>query len=95
MADQVSWFLVDHGWEVVDATGKRVGEVREIVGDTGKDIFNGLAVGTGLLKRPRYVPSEAVGVIEEGRVHLTISEAEFDRLEEHAEVPPSEQFRAP
>ena len=94
MPDPVSWFVIERGWEVVDAQGNRVGDVREIVGDSGKDIFNGLAVGTGLLKRPRYVPSERVGLIEEGRVHLTILNDAFDRLEEHEDVPPSEQFRA-
>ena len=93
MADRVSWLLIEHGWEVVAADGERVGDVREIIGDTGKDIFNGLAVATGLLKRPRYVPAEAVGAIEEGRVHLTIGRHAFDGLDEHEDVPPSEQFR--
>jgi hypothetical protein len=95
MGDRVSWFVVEPGWEVIDAAGDRVGQVKEIVGDTGKDIFNGLAVSPGLLKPVRYVPAEVVGIIEEGHVHLKIARAEFERLGEHGEVPPSEQFRAP
>ena len=95
MADPVSWLVVEPGWEVVAADGKRVGEVREIVGDTSKDIFNGLVVSPGLLKAARYVPSEVVGAIYEGRVELTIDEEEFGRLDDHEEPPPSEQFVAP
>jgi sporulation protein YlmC with PRC-barrel domain len=92
--DRVSWFLVETGWEVVESEGQRVGHVKEVVGDTGKDIFNGLAVSPGLLKTTLYVPAEVVGAIEEGIVHLTISKQEFETLEHHGEVPPSEQFRA-
>jgi uncharacterized protein YrrD len=94
MSDPVSWFVVEPGWEVLDARGDRVGQVKEIVGDTGKDIFNGLAVTTGLLRSATYVPSEHVGTIEEGRVHLTIDGDAFKQLDAHDEPPPSEQFRA-
>lgn len=95
MSDPVSWLVIEPGWEVVAEGGERVGEVQELVGDTGKDIFNGLVVSPGLLKSSKYVPSEAVGEIVEGRVNLTLSEDAFDALGEHEEPPPSEQFRAP
>jgi hypothetical protein len=94
MPDPVSWLVIEPGWEVVDSGGQGVGKVHELVGDTGKDIFNGLAVSPGLLKTTRYVPAELVGTIVEGRVQLTISSGDFDRLEEHEEPPPSEQFRS-
>ena len=94
MADPVSWLVVEAGWDVVTADGERVGEVREIVGDTGKDIFNGLVVSPGLLKAARYVPAEVVGSIVEGTVELTIDERAFDVLDAHEEPPPSEQFRS-
>lgn len=94
MTDPVSWLVIEAGWEVVDAAGEPVGKVHETIGDSGTDIFNGLAVSPGLLRPSRYVPAEVVGTIEEGRVHLTIPQAEFDRLEDHEEPPPSEQFRA-
>lgn len=95
MSDPVSWLLVESGWEVVAADGDRVGDVREIVGDTGTDIFNGLVVNTGVLKPARYVPAEIVGTIVEGRVELTIDRDAFGRLEHHEEPPPSERFLAP
>ena len=94
MADPVSWLVIEPGWTVVDTRGEALGEVRELVGDTGKDIFNGLVVARGVLRAARYVPSEHVGAIEEGVVHLTISEDEFEGLDDHTEPPPSEQFRA-
>jgi hypothetical protein len=93
--DPASWLVVEPGWEVVARDGERVGEVKEIVGDTGKDIFNGLVVSPGLLKPDRYVPAEVVGPIVEGRVALAIDSDAFDELDAHEEPPPSEQFRAP
>ncbi len=92
--DPVSWLVIEPGWEVVGADGKSLGEVREVVGDTGEDIFNGLAVSRGLLRPTKYVPAERVAAIEEGRVRLTIDAREFGALRRHKEPPPSEQFRA-
>lgn len=85
--DPVSWFMIEPGWKVVDDGGAEVGSVDEIVGDSSDDIFNGLSISTSLLGRPRYVPSEQVGSITEGRVQLTISKAEAERLEEYEEAP--------
>ena len=95
MADPASWLVVEPGWEVVTADGERVGDVREVAGDTGKDIFNGLVVNTGLLKPARYVPAEAVGTIVDGRVELTIDRDAFAELGHHEDPPPSERFLAP
>ena len=95
MPDPASWLVVEPGWEVVGSDDERVGEVREIVGDSGKDIFNGLVVSPGLLKSSRYVPAELVGPIVDGRVSLTIDSNAFESLDAHEEPPPSEQFRAP
>jgi hypothetical protein len=88
--DPVSWLMIGPGWTVVDASGEPVGSVDEIVGDTGHDIFDGLAVVSGVLARPRYVPAEAVGKITEGRVQLTVDRQAFGRLGEFVEPPSSE-----
>jgi hypothetical protein len=90
--DPVSWFLIEPGWKVVDAGGEEVGSVDEIVGDSSDDIFNGLSVSTSLLGRPRYVPSEQVGSITEGRIQLTLSKAEIERLGEYEEPPTSAEI---
>ena len=92
--DPVSWLLIEPGWTVVARDGTEVGKVEEIVGDTGKDIFNGLAISTGLLGKPKYVPAERVRGITEGRVELGLSADDVEALDEHDLQPPSEQFRA-
>jgi hypothetical protein len=74
MADPVSWKIAERGWSVVANDGKEVGKLDQVLGDTEADIFDGLAVGAGtVLDRPLYVPSEKVGAIEEGTVHLPTS----------------------
>jgi hypothetical protein len=89
----VSWLVIEPGWDVVDADGNHVGKVHEVIGDSGEDIFNGLAVSTGLLARPQYVPAERVAEITDGRVHLSLRSDEVEQLEEHEQPPPSEELR--
>ena len=83
MPDPVSWFVVDRGGEVVGSDGSKLGPVEEVLGDTELDVFDGLSVATGLLGKPRYVPSELVQEIVEGRVRLTIGRDEAERLVEY------------
>jgi len=80
MADPVSWFLIEPGWDVVDSTGKELGRVHQVLGDPDADIFDGLEVETGILGKPQYVPAEQVGTIVEGRVQMeqTAAELGFD-----------------
>jgi uncharacterized protein YrrD len=82
--EPVSWLVVERGWAVVASDGAELGTVEEVLGDTGGDIFNGLAVSPGLLRSARYVPAERVHAITEGRIELDLTQAEFDRLGEHA-----------
>jgi sporulation protein YlmC with PRC-barrel domain len=89
VSDPVSWFVIEPGWKVVDTEGREIGKVEEVVGDTGEDIFNGLAVSTGLVHRPRYVPSEQVREITEGRVQVALSQDQLHRLGEFEEPPAS------
>lgn len=83
MADPVAWIVVERGWEVASSDGEKVGTVDEVLGDPNADIFDGLAVPPGLLKKPKYVPAERVGEIVEGRVTLELTKAEFDALAEY------------
>jgi hypothetical protein len=64
MADPVSWLVIERGWEVVDASGKRVGKVDEVLGEREADIWDGLTVSG------EYVPAEDVAEIVEGRITL-------------------------
>jgi len=83
--DRVSWFVIEPGWKVVDAQGEEVGSVDEVVGDSSDDIFNGLSISTSLLGKPRYLPSEQVGTITEGLVHLKLTKDQVERLGEFEE----------
>ena len=94
-SDPVSWLVVEHGWRVVASDGTALGTVREVIGDTGKDIFNGLSVSPGLLKRPKYVPAESIAEILEGEVRLGITEEQFEQLAEHEEPPASAEILPP
>jgi hypothetical protein len=94
-SDPVSWLLVEPGWRVIASDGTAVGTVQEVIGDTGKDIFNGLSVSPGLLKRRKYVPAEHVPEIAEGEVHLGITKDQFERLAEHEEPPASAEILPP
>ncbi len=81
MADPVAWKVVERGWAVAASDGSEVGKVDEVLGDPEADISDGLAVGAGtVLSRPTSVPSEKVGAIEEGTVHLTIDAAAYEKL---------------
>ena len=87
--DPVSWLVIESGWDVVGSDGGEIGKVDEIVGDDTEDIFNGLAIASGLFDKVRYVPSELVGEIVEGRVQLTITAAAAETLDEYEEPPAS------
>jgi hypothetical protein len=78
---------VERGWEVVDSAGDSVGRVDEVLGDKDHDIFDGLTVSTGLVGKPKYVPSERVGDITEGRVQLELGADEVERLEPYEPEP--------
>jgi hypothetical protein len=85
MSDPVSWFVIEPGWKVVDAEGQEVGSVDEVAGDSSDDIFNGLSISMSLLGKPRYVPSEQVGTITEGRVQLKLTKDQIEHLGEFKE----------
>ncbi|HEV3478582.1 MAG TPA: PRC-barrel domain-containing protein [Gaiellaceae bacterium] len=86
--------MIEPGWNVVATDGAEIGRVEEVVGDTGSDIFNGLAVSSGLLGKAKYVPAERVVEIREGEVLLDLPPEAIDDLEEHEPEPPSTEFRA-
>jgi hypothetical protein len=71
MPDPVAWTMIEPGWKVFDAAGEEIGHVAEVLGDLEADIFDGLNVTKGLLSGTEYVPSERVGQILEGEVHLS------------------------
>lgn len=93
MADPVSWLMIEPGWTVAAADGTEVGTVDEVVGDANADIFNGLAVATGLLSRSKYVPAERVAEISDGEVRLDLPAETIEHLDDHEPEPPSTELR--
>jgi hypothetical protein len=85
VADPVSWLLIRPGWKVLASDLTEVGEVDEVAGDDNADIFDGLAIATSAFGKPRYVPSEQVGQITEGYVHLTLTPEQVAALGEYRE----------
>jgi len=94
MADPVSWLLIEPGWAVVDAAGDEVGRVEEVAGDSTVDIFDGLAVASGMFDRQRYVAAEQIAEITPGRVQLALDRSAvaalppYEEPAESAEIEP-------
>jgi hypothetical protein len=87
MPDPVSWLLIEPGWKVVAADGEDIGKVEEVAGDSTHDIWDGIAVASGILSKPRYVPAEQVAEIVEGEVRLALTKEQFEHLDEFQEPP--------
>jgi uncharacterized protein YrrD len=80
--DPVAWYLIEQGWEVVDAGGEEIGHVEEVAGDANADIFSGLLVSTGLFSGQRFVPAEQVESLTQGHVHLSLTSDQVKQLPE-------------
>jgi hypothetical protein len=85
MADPVSWLMIETGWKVLAADGTEVGKVDEVAGDSNADIFDGLAVATSALGKPRYVPAEEIASVEPGIVRLRLTRDAAEQLGEYLE----------
>ena len=85
MADPVSWLLIKPGWKVLAADGGEVGEVDEVAGDDTEDIFDGLAIATSALGKPRYVTAEQIAEITQGAVRLSLTREQVAQLGEYLE----------
>ena len=88
--------MIRPGWKVYAADGTDVGAVDEVAGDDSADIFDGLAVATSALGKPKYIPAEKVTTITEGRVNLSLTAeevagaGEFLEPATSAEIEPSD-----
>jgi hypothetical protein len=84
---EVSWKAIEEDARVLSADDKEVGRVSQVVGDPDADVFTGLAISVNLLGRDRFVASERITAIWPGRVELSLTAAEVERLPEHEETP--------
>ena len=74
MTDPTSWYMIEPGWDVVDADGERVGEVTGVVGDQDADIFDGLRIET-VGGDELYVVADRVADLVDGRVALDVTQS--------------------
>ncbi len=77
MPDRVSWYLIEKGWTVVSAEGEQLGQVVTVDGEISLDIFDGIEYRHAVHERVLYVPSESIGDIYVGEIHLTVSQGEI------------------
>jgi len=85
VGDPVSWLMIRPGWKVRSADGAEVGEVDEVAGDDTEDIFDGVAIVTSALGKPRYVPAEQVAEITQGAMRLSLTREQVAQLGEYLE----------
>jgi hypothetical protein len=83
VADPTSWLMVEPGYSVSAPDGEQIGKVDQVLGDNAADIFDGLAILTGVVGKPKYVPSELVASIDTEAVRLTIGKDELASLDEY------------
>ncbi len=69
--DPVSWLLIEPGWTVYDASGEKVGTVKEVLADEQADIFHGVLVAHGLLGDDEEIVADRIAQIHDGDLHLT------------------------
>jgi uncharacterized protein YrrD len=69
--DPVSWLMIEPGWMVYDATGEKVGKVKQVLADEQADIFHGVLVERGLLGDEEEIDADRIAQIHEGDLHLS------------------------
>src|SRR5437764_5765760 len=94
MSAPVSWLMVRPGWKVYSTEGTEVGEVDEVTGDDTQDIFDGIALATSFMGKPRYVQAEQVAEISQGAVRLTLTAAEAQALGEYRDLATTAEIEA-
>jgi hypothetical protein len=92
MPDPVAWVMIEKGWRVLDANGDEAGRIDEVTGDENADIFDGITIKQGTLSRDKYVPSEHVTAIYEGEVHVSLTHAQIEGLQDFVEPAAQERI---
>jgi hypothetical protein len=92
MAEPVSWYTIEAGWDVQDRSGAVIGEVIEVVGDQDADIFDGLRF-EGSDGEERFVEAERVGEIVEGNVTIEVERDELEEGDEEVAQPGGAEIR--
>jgi uncharacterized protein YrrD len=84
----IAYRVLGKGVPVVASDGEQVGTVHHVVAAPEEDIFHGLVIATGTLKR-RFVPASEVSSIREGGVELSIDSVAVAGLPEPSGAAPT------
>lgn len=75
-----SYMLIAPGMPVVGVDGT-IGNVDEVVADSGVDVFRGIVVSHGILTQKRaLIPPDDITGVTDREVDVRLSKADFDRL---------------
>jgi hypothetical protein len=77
---EVSWRLIARGMVVIGRDGEVLGRVTRVLGDPGRDIFDGVALRQALFAPERAARLDRIERITERAVHLRLARAEAETL---------------
>jgi uncharacterized protein YrrD len=79
----IAWLALEEGTPILASDGAEIGRVTTVVADEQKDIFSGVTFRPGLLDGQKFVPADSIDRLTASAVHLRISEAEADGLDDY------------
>ena len=79
----IAWLALEEGTPILASDGAEIGRVTTVVADEQKDIFSGVTFRPGLLDGQKFVPADSIDRLTASAVHLRISEAEADALDDY------------
>jgi len=84
-ADEVSWRVIEPGTPVFASDGTPVGRVTHVLGDSERDIFDGVGFRHHLWTAPRMAAAADIARITARRIFLRLSTAEVERCPAYQE----------
>ena len=81
--DPVAWGYVQPGTDVVGREGVKLGKVDAMLGTESEGIFHGIALDPAGGGPVRVIPADLVTSLTPSEVHVQVSTAEVDALEEY------------
>jgi hypothetical protein len=84
--DAISWRTIVYGTPVLAGDGKRIGTVREVLGDDAEDIFHGLRVELDAHRRNVMVSASDVANLSRDELHVTLTADEVAGLPDYDET---------
>ena len=81
-----SWRSIVYGTPVTSSDNERVGEVREVLGSDGEDIFHGLRVRIEDQRRDVMVPADDITSLSTGGIRTSLTRPEIEAIAPYDET---------